>query len=565
MLGFKSLLNEKIMKKIIKIFSVTLTFLTLQSCKTELQEVTNINQPSVDVLTSETAVLQFAKGGVYINGVQSNTIDDSFFSSPAGSGLLLYVYGFHETMGDVIYCPYGNANFKFIDNPTYFKIDDGTTVNNPIGLNQPYETKLRNSRSYGNTNSFLYEWTSMYFMNNALNVLLSKVDNTSFNGDAATKKSVLKAWAYWWKGYAYSRIGSMYIAGVITDEPNKTNGNFVTNTAIIDEATKNFDKAVTILKTLKSGGAYDDILKTIIPGYCQAGKGGIPSPEAWIRNINTYKARNIMANMRVKDMTTSDWTQIITLIETGIQETDPVFITKTFADNSKSIVDKDLGWVGALTATETPTYFVSERLIQDFRTGDARFKNNFELRTSPLVNMRSRGIGFGTRYYLVDGGNGNGAYTYVNTQDYGKDDIFLAGSFEENELIKAEAKIRTGKVSDGLSLIHKVRTIQGSGLKAPSSSLSATEALEELRSERRIALLFRGVSFYDARRNGVIDDISKGGGRTNAVVLTSSSGKTIVNTKTIINYNYLSYWDVPQNDLDFNAPSANAAPVKTPN
>jgi starch-binding outer membrane protein, SusD/RagB family len=120
-------------------------------------------------------------------------------------------------------------------------------------------------------------------------------------------------------------------------------------------------------------------------------------------------------------------------------------------------------------------------------------------------------------------------------------------------------------VSERLFLIHKVKTLQGSGLKAPSSVLTATEALEELGSERRIALLFRRLAFYDARRNGVIDNISKGRGRTNAVVLTSSNGKTIVNKKAIINYNYLSYWDVPENDLDFNAPSANAAPVKTPN
>lgn len=555
------------MKKNIKIFLVTWSLLSLQACKTELQEVTNINQPSVDVLTSEAAVLQFAKGGVYINGIQSfyGAIDDGLLSSIAGSGYLLYVYGFHESMGDVIYVPWGNANFKYIDNPTSFKLDDGSTVNNPIGVSQPFETKLRNSRAYGATNSFLYEWTAMYFMNNALNVLLSKVDNTTFSGDATTKKNVLKAWAYWWKGYAYSRIGSMYIAGVITDEPNKTNGNFVTNTAMIQEATKNFDKAAEILKGLKSGGAYDDVLKVIIPGYCQTGKGGIPSPEAWQRNINTYKARNIIANKRVKDMTTADWTQVSTLTDAGIQETDPVFIAKTFSDNTKSILDKDFGWVGAMTATDGPTYFVSERLIQDFRAGDARFTNNFDLLGSPEVNKRSRGLGFGTRYYLIDGGKGNGALTYVHTQDYGTDDIYLGGSFEENELIKAEAKIRTGKIPDGLSLIHKVRTLQGSGLKSPSTSLNAMEALDELRSERRIALLFRGVAFYDARRNGIIDDVSKGGGRTNAVVLSISGGKTVVNTKATINYNYLSYWDVPQNDLDFNAPSANAAPVKTPN
>jgi starch-binding outer membrane protein, SusD/RagB family len=55
-----------------------------------------------------------------------------------------------------------------------------------------------------------------------------------------------------------------------------------------------------------------------------------------------------------------------------------------------------------------------------------------------------------------------------------------------------------------------------------------------------------------------------GGGKTNAVVLRGSGGKPVINKKATINYNYLSYWDVPQNDLDFNTPSASSAPVKNP-
>ena len=47
----------------------------------------------------------------------------------------------------------------------------------------------------------------------------------SFSGDAATKRATLKAWAQWWKGYAYSRIGSMYLAGIINDDPGLGNTN----------------------------------------------------------------------------------------------------------------------------------------------------------------------------------------------------------------------------------------------------------------------------------------------------------------------------------------------------
>jgi len=87
-------------------------------------------------------------------------------------------------------------------------------------------------------------------------------------------------------------------------------------------------------------------------------------------------------------------------------------------------------------------------------------------------------------------------------------------------------------------------------------------AYEELRKERRVALLFRNVAFYDARRWGIIDDISAGGGRTGCVVVNSTSGA--VNTNATINYNFLDYWDVPDDETSLNPPSATSAPIKNP-
>jgi hypothetical protein len=113
-----------------------------------------------------------------------------------------------------------------------------------------------------------------------------------------------------------------------------------------------------------------------------------------------------------------------------------------------------------------------------------------------------------------------------------------------------------------LKVIDAVRTAQGAGLAAVAgTSLSLADAKEELRKERRVSLPFRGLAFYDARRWGVIDDVSKGGGRKNAIVLDKFS---ILNTKATINYNYLDYWDVPDNELAYNQPGAGSAPVKNP-
>jgi hypothetical protein len=128
--------------------------------------------------------------------------------------------------------------------------------------------------------------------------------------------------------------------------------------------------------------------------------------------------------------------------------------------------------------------------------------------------------------------------------------------------MKAEARIYTGDIEGGLQLIDGIRTLQGAGL-APvaGTGLSLEAAKEELRRERRVVLPFRGLSFYDARRWGVIDDISQGGGRTNAVVVDQSGN---LNTNATINYNYLDYWDVPDNELVYNVPAAGSAPTRNP-
>lgn len=551
-------------------FILTLVMLAaIQGCKDELTEVINKNEPTAAALKTESGLIAFGKGGTYIGGMgtyYASTDDQLGPRSGKNLGYLTtMVFGLHEAMGDVIYVPWGNQSFRYANNPTDFTLDDGSVVVNPIGVSQPFDLRLRNDRAYGAANTFLMEWTQAYFLNNSMNILLTSIPDASYSGDSETKQKTLKAWAYWWKGYAYSRIGSMYIAGVITNEPNKTNNEFVTNTEVIAEANSNFDKAIAELSGISDVATYSEILAVLIPGYCQQGKGGIPTPDAWIRNINTMKARTLLVNKRVAEMTTSDWTAVGDLVDNGIQATDPVFVIKTTEDFNRSVVDPNFGTAASYTATEEgQTFYVSERLIQDFRAGDKRMENNFDLLTSPLVNMRGRGLGYGTRYYLVDGGKAmDGVLTYVHTDEYGVDDTYLAGSYEENELMKAEVLIQTGNISGGTAIIDGIRSLQGAGL-TPIGAVNKASALEELRSERRISLLFRGLAFYDARRMGIIDDKSKGGGRANGVVLSNFTGSTLVNTKAFINYNYMSYFDVPLNEIEFNSPAEGSAPVVGP-
>ncbi len=543
---------------------VIMSSLLAFSCKKADLDVTNLNNPSYSVLSSESGILSFASGfyktGFSDQGVSS--LDDGL-----GYGFHIIVQGFHESMGDNIYVPWGNNSFKFADNPQWVKLDNGTQVNNPIGQGQIAELKLRNARAYGASNAFLPEWTYMYFLNNSANVLLSKIDGTTFSGDADTKKKVLKAWAYWWKGYAYSRIGSMYYAGLKVDEANATNGAFLSHDAMITEANANLDKASAIIATLNVGGGFDYVMQQIIPTYMQFnpnGTAGIPTPTAWTKNINSMKARNLLANTKLSDMNAASWTQLQTYTNAGVASgNDYVFLMKNYVDNSKSFTSNFAydGSAQGYTAEPGNTFFMSERLIQDFRVTDKRFLNNFSLLSSPEVYRRGRSITFGTRYYLNDAINvtNNGAIQYYNSTP-NVDNFYIGVSYEENQLMKAEVLINTAQIDAGISIINSVRTYQGAGISS-LNGLTLTAAKEELRKERRCALLFRGVAFYDLRRLGMTDDVSKGGGRTGCTVLSATGA---VNTNATINYNYLSYWDVPQNELDFNAPTAGSAPVRNP-
>jgi starch-binding outer membrane protein, SusD/RagB family len=520
------------MKKIKIIFFATVLFTTIVSCKKQL-EVKNPNQPTPESAATESGIIALSQGGIYRNGFINLKYSDG-------------VYGFFWSGADKI------------------TLDNGTVVLNPNSPNTQYALirNVINFNSNQGQNTLYYEWAYMYSMINACNSILEIVENTTFVSEAATKKATIQAWANWWKGFAYSRIGSIYYAGIINNTPGGTNSDYVTKEAIIAESNRVLDLATAALNAATNTTAYNDILGKLIPSFCQVGKGGILTPDMWKRNINTLKARNILVNTPVATMTPAQWTSILTLTNSGVLATDKVFTGRSNA--AGDFLSPTSGTVASKVQNALAggnTYKLSERLVQDFKAGDRRFTNNIA-QTVTWIGNGDRGHVFNTRYRLINKGTGlAGVKVYTNT-DAGGEEVFLASSYEENELMKAEALIYTNNIELGLASIDAVRTSQGAGLAAVTGTgLTLAQAKEELRRERRVALPFIGLSFYDARRWGVINPIAQGGGRTGAVVVT---GTGAVNTNVTIEYNFLDYWDVPDNELVYNPPSAGSAPVKNP-
>lgn len=261
----------------------------------------------------------------------------------------------------------------------------------------------------------------MYGVNNTCNLFLGLVEETEFYGDADLNKSVYKAWAYFWKGYAYSRIGSMYTAGLIISEAGINNGDYVSNTAILAEAKRNLEFTKTELQG--TSAAISDLTGNIIPSNLVTSefRGNTPSAsltkDAWTRNINTLLARNILANTKDVDMSAADWAEITTLNNNnGLQAPDYVFVMKQDGNNNElsTTVNARLsfGW-----------HFLSERLVQDIKAGDARYTDNVVLLGSPQVNRSGRGIQYGTRCGLI-----NDVDYAIKAND--KANIYLAGTYD---------------------------------------------------------------------------------------------------------------------------------------
>lgn len=541
-------------KKIFLIASFAGLLLLGTSCKKEILQLTNPNSPTPELsLTSEAGISNFALG--IINKQLGNVVNAGL------TNLKAVADAHHSIMGDEQFSPYGNWGMRWSNQVYKITLPGGTVVTNPFGVTQKESIQGFNSRQAGDRNVFQYEWAFAYFYISQANILLKSLENPqlSLSGDAATKKALLKAWALWWKGFAYSRIGSIYIAGVINDNTDgTTNGSYVTSAAIIAEANKNLDAAAAALSGITANADYIALFKTITPSY--NAPNDVVTPAMWARHVNTMKARNLMVNKKVAQMTAADWNQVITLTTAGLQASDEIFQQGMTVDGNNDVVGA-FYHPYVLIGTFTEFIFPSERLMQEFKTGDARLDKNFYINPDPYpANIRSRGLQFGTRWAvknIEDGG------TFATNQNIGL--ISVAGTYEENELMKAEALIRLGsqaQVDQGVQVINTIRSYQGANLTALAAGLTQTVALEEIRRERRVALFMRGLAFYDARRLGYT---AAGGGRANAVVylpagLIGGSSDDVRNC--FMEYNYMDYFDVPLNEVDFNVPASGSAPIK---
>jgi hypothetical protein len=522
-----------------KVLCFILCVLTFSGCEDQL-DVPNPNRPTPESARSESGLISLAQGGLYASA--QGTV------SPAGI-LQSFVMTLHERMGDIAVTTLVPTDFY---TPERIILDDGSQLQAFYSGGQ--KAYLKDTNIPGVGNNTINEWVELYRINGTMNAVLENVDLVNMPDE---KRRTIKAWAYFWKGFAYSRIGSLYYAGIINDQFNVINNRYVTKEEMMTASEENLYRADTILTRLSGSSQYLEVLDKLIPSLCKVGKGGVLSTDEWKRNINTLRARNLLINTPASQMTTVQWDQVIALAGQGLQAADKTFTVRTDANSSILATN---GYAAAQLVGPASNggggNKVSERWIQDFKPGDKRFTNNFN--TIPTyIGPGDRSISVNTRYVVVNKGKGmSGVLVYVN-RDAGAQELYIVGTYEENLLMLAEANINKGNIDGGLAYIDQVRVYQGAGLAPVSGTgLTMDEAKEELRKERRVALAFRGLSFYDARRWGVLEN-----GRNGCTVIESDA---TVNTNALIEYGFVGYWDVPVYEWFYNPPSSDSAPIVNP-
>lgn len=569
---------KKIIKRILPIFALLIS----AACENEL-DIENPNAPTLlESVVEEEGFVSFIQGTTYTNGFSrgADWLGNSYFSLP---------WGYHELMADNVGASAANNQITNIGQPLSVVLDNGTTLTNPTKQSDLIRTFNTRAATGAGNNVLYYQWALMYSLNNACNQILDNADRMIYTGDKATKVNTVKAWCYWWKGYAYAAIGSLYVAGLINDEVNRdpntptstvASNEYVSKETIIATSNSYFNLAKTTLQSITSADDYSDMLGKMIPAICQIGRGGVPNTDMWIRNINTMLARNILVNRLspfvnnnpnavitkslMTPMTSADWSSIISLTTDGVRATDVIFTARSTDAASTTIFTSTGGNVAAQTSprSSSSTFKISERFLQYFKDNDNRFTNNFVQGSSGSNLTYTDNYVYSTRYSVINGGSGlAGVKVYAN-RSAGEYEAVVASSYEENALMLAEANIRTGKIDEGLALIDEVRAYEGSGLSAVANTgLDLVQAMNELVSERRVSLVFRGLSFYDNRRWGWSYDTSLGGGVYGQFIRNSN----VNYTNCQVNYNFVDFWDVPADEIELNPPSASSVSVRNPN
>jgi hypothetical protein len=485
------------------------------ACEEQL-DITNPNNPTPDIVLSEEGMKRQAVG---------------IWDAPGGFWEWVG-WSLMEAMGDNIVMPWTNFDWnRFFGNIELIEYSDGTDDWSPRIQASPSRTQAEwvNFVNDRQVTQGGYEalWLTAYGFNTEANRMLQALDNgVAFTGNIQAKENAYRAWAHFWKGYAYSLVGLFYEQGVVNNDPTGTNSDFKTSAEMIAASQAELDLALQFAADF--GVIANDVVPNIFPTSL--------TTASFIQNIHTLKARNLLMSKRREAISATEWQQIKDWAEDGLMANDGALLFDS--DESTHLSSITHRW----RLSTNVWHRVSPRVIQILsENGDQRL-NRFQFTTAggSFANRTTRPQ-INSPWLTLSG-------TPYASASPGTPQYVL--SAEENMLMLAEAELGLGNPGPAAGWVNTVREmpLQGAGL-ADESSVT----MQDIRNERKVALFGRALAFYDARRLGEIDARAEGGGVTGVWVYhIDSGGNLVLDDNANLYFDFLSYYAIPDAEADFN-------------
>ncbi|NOY36785.1 MAG: RagB/SusD family nutrient uptake outer membrane protein [Chlorobi bacterium] len=338
-------------------------------------------------------------------------------------------------------------------------------------------------------------WISAYEALNYVNLTLQTLEQGGLiSGFGPEDENMIRSWCYFLQGVIHGYLGLIFDKAVIQDEFTDPMQPVLSEwPAVLKSAVSSLDKSIQI------SGQGDFIIPDTWysgPALSAGDLAGISSTFAAM--FLAYGSRNAAQNDSTK------WSLVESYAQSGIKSDFMIITDQQIWVNS--MLEKAIGpgygrvdnRVIHLFDSTYPAHYPADGLPPDppdASSADARLDNDFEYLST--INFAPE----------------NGTYLFSNYRLKKYDDWLpeMSGAIPfvtktENDLLYAEALVRTGNTSEAINILNSSTRIKRGHLPLLDPAATNHEVLEAIFYEREVELIGSGIgtAFYDMRRRDML-------------------------------------------------------------
>ena len=357
-----------------------------------------------------------------------------------------------------------------------------------------------------NNNIFLANttsWTAYYNVITRANEVLYFTDKIDFKTNTSDKNRIMGE-AYFYRALTYFILAKNWGAVPLIIEPFFTEGeNMYVERTPVDQIYTQILKDVELSEQLLPATRSDLRIRPVKAAaqalYCDVLLTRGYSSFAQTTDFATAitKADAILANSNYKLESGANYSNIFRKGNSTESIFEIWFDYNKSATNALSTFFMPRSYNKNITYGGQTTMMPSHSLVNSFEAGDLRASTTYTVLAKDeekYYDANVVGITYGNKYL--------GTVTAVGVQRY-SDNHYIIYRLPDVMLMKAEALIKTNKITEAITIVNQIRS--RAGLLGKTAS-TGNEALALVLAERKIELAFEGKRWYDLVRTGKVND-----------------------------------------------------------